>query len=303
MNYYSFHIGDYAAHTRHLSPMADLCYRRLLDLYYQTQRPLPLDVDEVARRIGFRNESEIVSEVLSDFFLKSDEGFRNKRCDEEILAYQAKVESAKKAIRIRWESESNTKRIRDVSGANSPRIRTVYAPYTDQIPTNNQEPITNTIPLSPSEMSPPAPEAPAKAKQGELPPKRAKALPDAWEPTQGHRELAVKLGVSLDAELPQFRDHHTAKRSLMADWDAAFRTWLRNAAKWARPAAKAGKAPKVAYLPAEQWDTSGVDEWGLPICPPKNGAPLSPITGESNAAARPRHASPLGDFKTNGTHK
>ena len=178
----------------------------------------------MARRIGFRNESEIVSEVLSDFFLKSDEGFRNKRCDEEILAYQAKAERAKNANRIRWGSDSVLK--------SHPKSDT------DQIPTNNQEPRTNSIPLSPSEMSPPAPEAPAKAKQGELPPKRAKALPDAWEPTQGHRELAVKLGVSLDAELPQFRDHHTAKRSLMADWDAAFRTWLRNAAKWARSAVR-----------------------------------------------------------------
>ena len=40
MNYYNFHIGDYARRTRHLSVIEDLFYRRLLDLYYTTEAPL-----------------------------------------------------------------------------------------------------------------------------------------------------------------------------------------------------------------------------------------------------------------------
>lgn len=28
MHYYNFHIGDYASHTRHLSPIEDIAYRR-----------------------------------------------------------------------------------------------------------------------------------------------------------------------------------------------------------------------------------------------------------------------------------
>ncbi len=36
----------------------------------------------------------------------------------------------------------------------------------------------------------------------------------------------------LDRELDKFRDHHTAKGSVMKDWQAAFRTWLRNADEW-----------------------------------------------------------------------
>jgi hypothetical protein len=31
------------------------------------------------------------------------------------------------------------------------------------------------------------------------------------------------------AELHKFRDHHIAKGTLMANWEAAFRTWLNNA--------------------------------------------------------------------------
>jgi hypothetical protein len=36
----------------------------------------------------------------------------------------------------------------------------------------------------------------------------------------------------LERELEKFRDHHTAKGSVMEDWQAAFRTWLRNADEW-----------------------------------------------------------------------
>lgn len=34
------------------------------------------------------------------------------------------------------------------------------------------------------------------------------------------------------AELQRFRDHHTAKGSLMADWNAAWRTWCGNAKRF-----------------------------------------------------------------------
>ena len=37
---------------------------------------------------------------------------------------------------------------------------------------------------------------------------------------------------NLVADWDQFRDHHVAKGSVMADWDAAWRTWSRNAAKF-----------------------------------------------------------------------
>ena len=39
MHFYSFNIGDYASHTRHLTPMEDLAYRRLLDIYYLHEQP------------------------------------------------------------------------------------------------------------------------------------------------------------------------------------------------------------------------------------------------------------------------
>lgn len=34
------------------------------------------------------------------------------------------------------------------------------------------------------------------------------------------------------SQIEAFKDYHLAHGSLMADWEAAFRTWLRNQAKW-----------------------------------------------------------------------
>lgn len=66
--------------------------------------------------------------------------------------------------------------------------------------------------------------------------KRAITLPSKWQPNEGHREYADNNRLNLSSEADQFRDHHRAKGSTMKDWDAAFRTWLRNSVKWRKEA-------------------------------------------------------------------
>lgn len=65
-------------------------------------------------------------------------------------------------------------------------------------------------------------------------PNRATVLPDNFEPNDTAVAMAAELGVSLAAEQAAFTDHHTANGSTFKDWQAAFRTWLRNAARFAR---------------------------------------------------------------------
>lgn len=40
--------------------------------------------------------------------------------------------------------------------------------------------------------------------------------------------------VDWHTQTDQFRDHHTAKGSTMRDWEAAWRTWMRNSQQWSR---------------------------------------------------------------------
>jgi uncharacterized protein YdaU (DUF1376 family) len=85
MHYYKFNIGDYARSTRHLTNDEDLAYRRLLDMYYETESPIPLETQWVARRI--RMDVNDVEILLNDMFIRSDEGWRHPRCDADIAEY------------------------------------------------------------------------------------------------------------------------------------------------------------------------------------------------------------------------
>ena len=91
MIWYKFYLGDYITHTNHLSDAEDLAYRRLLDLYYISEKPIPIDTESVARKI--RLDLDITESVLEEFFDKGVDGYRNSRCDAEIAKYQHQVEN------------------------------------------------------------------------------------------------------------------------------------------------------------------------------------------------------------------
>ena len=87
MHFYKFHIGDYMSHTRHLSLLEDLAYRRLLDFYFLHEQPIKHR--DAARQIGMREHEEDVLTVLNEFFLSTDNGFVNPRANKEIQEYKA----------------------------------------------------------------------------------------------------------------------------------------------------------------------------------------------------------------------
>jgi uncharacterized protein YdaU (DUF1376 family) len=95
MNYYPFHLGDYATHTAHLDMLEDLAYRRLLDLYYLREAPIPADSQEAARLIRMKAQSEYVESVLREFFELTEDGWRHSRCDDELARMQDKQAKAR----------------------------------------------------------------------------------------------------------------------------------------------------------------------------------------------------------------
>ena len=104
MNYYPFHIGDYVSATRHLSWDEDAAYRRLLDVYYTHEAPLPSDERKVFRLVMATTEDqrEAVRVVLSEFFTMTDAGWVNRRADVEIQAMQALREKQREKANKRW---------------------------------------------------------------------------------------------------------------------------------------------------------------------------------------------------------
>ena len=104
MNYYSFHIGDYASATRHLSWIEDAAYRRLLDVYYVHETPLPADLRKTYRLVlaSTDEQREAVDIVLGEFFTLTDEGYRHDRCDAEIWLANDKKNKASQSAQERW---------------------------------------------------------------------------------------------------------------------------------------------------------------------------------------------------------
>ena len=64
--------------------------------------------------------------------------------------------------------------------------------------------------------------------QTKIPPrqKRRATIPDDWEPSDHHRELAGNLRVNISEQATRFRNHADATGRLMVNWDAAFNLWL-----------------------------------------------------------------------------
>ena len=122
MNFYPFHIGDYISHTSHLSDLEDLAYRRMMDLYYQHEKPFHQSLD-IARKI--RSTQTIVDQLLPEFFEwnEEDKSWHSKRADEEIAKYRDRLNKASKAGKASVEARMNTR-------------------LTPVEPTKNQEPIT-----------------------------------------------------------------------------------------------------------------------------------------------------------------
>ena len=81
--------------TAHLTLEEDATYRRALDHYYDTEAPLAFDKQTLSKRL--RVSEQTLSNVLSEFFIETPEGWRHKRCDAEIARYKAKSEKAKRA--------------------------------------------------------------------------------------------------------------------------------------------------------------------------------------------------------------
>lgn len=187
MNYYPFHLGDYAANTAHLDPMEDLAYRRSLDLYYLREGPLPADPAEVARLLRLRDHLEAVQTVLNEFFFEADGGWRHARCDDEILRMQDRQTKAKASA----EASVNARR------ANAQR--TLNERSTDgELPTPTPTPTPKEKQSTARKRAPIRPESvPDSVWQDFLAIRRAKRSPLTDTALDGIANEATKAGMSL----------------------------------------------------------------------------------------------------------
>lgn len=91
MNHYPHHIGDFDKATRHLTRIERSIYRDLIELYYDTETQLTLDISALCRKILARTDEEVtaVEQTLNEFFNETPIGWFHSRCETEIEKYRA----------------------------------------------------------------------------------------------------------------------------------------------------------------------------------------------------------------------
>lgn len=94
------------------------------------------------------------------------------------------------------------------------------------------------------------------------------ALPEKFTPNAACITLATDKGANAGEELAAFLDYHTANGSTFIDWQAAFRTWIRNSIKFGkqnkRIAAPRQSAPEKPVETFRERDARlGREKWEL----------------------------------------
>lgn len=201
MHYYNFNVGDYIKHTLHLTAMEDLAYRRLLDMYYDTESPIPNNIPLVSRRL--RIDQDVVESVLNEFFELTQDGYRNYRADGEIEDYQKYLAKQKANGRLGGRPKKSQ---RKPSG--NPSL-TQDEPKKSL---NNKQQTTNNIGV-------------AKATKGSR--FDLQAIPEEW--VLFCRKERSDLNPNLVFE--GFKDYWVSvagAKGVKLDWFATWRNWIRN---------------------------------------------------------------------------
>jgi uncharacterized protein YdaU (DUF1376 family) len=197
MHYYQFNIGDYRSATAHLTNEEDLAYRRLLDMYYDSEQKIPLDTQWVARRI--RMEPLVVCDVLNDMFIKQEDGWFHARCADVIEQYHAMAEKNRANGRLGG-------RKKNPLGSDSHPI--VKATINQELITINDKPIVEKT-------------------------QRATRLPTNWVLPKDWEDWAKANRSDLDPQkiAESFKDYWVAApKGTKLDWSATWRNWVRSQA-------------------------------------------------------------------------
>lgn len=94
-----------------------------------------------------------------------------------------------------------------------------------------------------------------QAKKKRVEADRMAKLPPGFYPNETGVIKAEELGVNIAIEITKFTDYHNSKASKMADWQAAWRTWVGNAAKFR------GSTPQNRQVLIEERNKAAGLEW------------------------------------------
>ena len=201
MHYYKFEIATWHLHTSHLSLIEEAVYFRLINFYYDTESPIPKETQSVIRRLRLSEYSDIVAQILGEFFELGADGWHQKHCDLKIVEYHSK---------------GNTNKINGKKGGRpkkEPETQSVIFGNPEQtlIKNNKQQTINKELSIDTKP--------------------RATRLSQDWQPSIAMIEYCKTKRPDLQWKdvAEGFRDYWvSAPKGTKLDWEATWRTWVRN---------------------------------------------------------------------------
>lgn len=147
MHSYQHHIKDFNNATRHLTRVERSLYRDAIELYYETEQPLPADdFNRLARRLMAITDEErdALKVVLDEFFDLTGDVYSHDRCDEEIEKFH-NAQTAKSAAG-KASAEARRKRQEDRKESRKNQKSTDVEQVLDSVETDHQQNPTNQKP-------------------------------------------------------------------------------------------------------------------------------------------------------------
>ena len=215
MHYYQFNIGDYSSHTKGLSLIEDLAYRRLIDEYYLAEHAFNGCSSDVARLIGLRDNLQEVEYVLNRYFTKDGDYWHHGRIDSDIADYHQKQEKRSNAGKKSAEARQKSTDVEQVLNECSASVEL----------TNNHKPITiNQEPIKKSTDGKPSMSMPSWLEKIKL---------DGESPVPEDDPIfdyAFDAGIPVEylrATWVEFKTEFSEKPDKKKDWRAHFRNFVR----------------------------------------------------------------------------
>lgn len=223
MHFYSHHIGDFRAGCFNMTRLERALYRDMLDIYYDTEKPLPDSKEDVCKLLGARSdeEKEMVSEILMHKFEQIEgRGWVHERCEKEIAEYHAKADIARANGKLGGRPKKTQQEPRgnpELTGSEPTGNPDITGSQANHKPlTNNHKP---------------------KEEQSAA---RGTRLPQDWRPSPEDQDYCKKERPDLRlSEVAQnFYDYWIAQpgaKGRKADWSATWRGWVRKESPGNRP--------------------------------------------------------------------
>jgi uncharacterized protein YdaU (DUF1376 family) len=220
--YMKLYTGDFLRKTSHLSPTEVGMYLRLIMWAWDHDGTIPTDKGMLSRITGcdIKTIHFFLPTVLQFWDVVDASTMSHERVSAELSCYKKKINNLKAAAAEREHNRTrNVAQSGTSSESESNRVAAKAAPDL----TGDSPSVDSSLPL------------PKVPRRGRAPRTfmTANWLPSNEAITWCASEYSL-TGNVVDRLIGEFRDHWLRKGEMGADWNAAFRNWVRKAVEWGK---------------------------------------------------------------------